>query len=493
MWKKFRLNVLIVGESLLLLAVMLGILAYFSHKALRQEAMRDAEQTLEGTLQDIDNILLSVEQSAGNVYYDLLEHLDSPDRMHVYSRKLVESNPNIMGCAIAFKPGYYPGRDLFMTYVHRKSSAIGDNSDIETTETFTDRPYTEQRWFVESVNTGKTGWLDPLKGHDTDTEPVVCFCLPLSDSNGETVGVMAVDVSINQLSKIVLAAKPSENGYSVLLAHNGSYIVHPDKEKLQNPTIFSQMESNVSPSELDAAESMLAGEHGMKEFRRGNRDWCVFYKPFQRVEWEGRSNEKLGWSVGVVYPEEDIFGNHKILLYMVLCIAVLTILVFFMLSSWILRRQLKPLKKLAFTARRIAEGNYTELLPKTDRLDEIGLLQNRFNKMQRSLQIQVSELEEEEAHLQQQSQSLAAAYTKTVDTDVMKTSFLHYMMNQIDAPSESIDNSVTTLCNNYHELSQQEIAHQVENIQRKGEAVVELLNHLAHVASIETGKEASHV
>lgn len=101
MWKKFRLNVLIVGESLLLLAVMLGILAYFSHKALRQEAMRDAEQTLEGTLQDIDNILLSVEQSAGNVYYDLLEHLDSPDRMHVYSRKLVESNPNIMGCAIA--------------------------------------------------------------------------------------------------------------------------------------------------------------------------------------------------------------------------------------------------------------------------------------------------------------------------------------------------------------------------------------------------------
>jgi methyl-accepting chemotaxis protein len=277
------------------------------------------------------------------------------------------------------------------------------------------------------------------------------------------------------------------------LAHNGSYIVHPDKEKLQNPTIFSQMESNVSPSELDAAESMLAGEHGMKEFRRGNRDWCVFYKPFQRVEWEGRSNEKLGWSVGVVYPEEDIFGNHKILLYMVLCIAVLTILVFFMLSSWILRRQLKPLKKLAFTARRIAEGNYTELLPKTDRLDEIGLLQNRFNKMQRSLQIQVSELEEEEAHLQQQSQSLAAAYTKTVDTDVMKTSFLHYMMNQIDAPSESIDNSVTTLCNNYHELSQQEIAHQVENIQRKGEAVVELLNHLAHVASIETGKEASHV
>ena len=119
---KHRLNIQIVVEALLLLSVMLGILAYFSHRALRQEAMLDAEQTLEGTVQSIDNILLGVEQATGNVYYDLLQHLDDPDRMYTYSRNLVESNPNIVGCTICFKPGYYPGKDLFMAYVHRKSS-----------------------------------------------------------------------------------------------------------------------------------------------------------------------------------------------------------------------------------------------------------------------------------------------------------------------------------------------------------------------------------
>lgn len=63
MRKETRHNLQMVGEALLLLAVALGILAYFSHKALRQEGVRNAEQTLEGTMQHIDNILLSVEQA----------------------------------------------------------------------------------------------------------------------------------------------------------------------------------------------------------------------------------------------------------------------------------------------------------------------------------------------------------------------------------------------------------------------------------------------
>ena len=242
MQKKVRLNVQVAFEALLLLTMTLGILAYFSHMALREEAMRNAEQTLEGTVQNIDNILLSVEQSTGNIYYDLLKHLDDPDRMFTYSRALVESNPNIVGCAIAFKPGYYPDRDLFMAYVHRKTSPTHGHSNLETSETFANRPYTEQIWYSEPMKTGKVGWIDPLKGMDTeDNEPLITFCLPFTDGGNERVGLIAVDVSINQLSKIILAAKPSANGYSVLLGHNGAYIIHPDKEKLSNPMTLSPL------------------------------------------------------------------------------------------------------------------------------------------------------------------------------------------------------------------------------------------------------------
>ena len=492
MLNKLKLNAQVAVEVLLLLAVTLGILAYFSHKALRREALRNAELTLEGTVQDIDNILLSVEQSTGNVYYDLLEHLDNPDRMYTYSRALVESNPNIVGCAICFIPGYYPGRDLFMAYVHRRSSATDNPSDLVTSETFTNRPYTEQVWFTEPMKTGEIGWIDPLKGIDAENEPLVTFCLPFNDKTGERVGVIAVDVSINQLSKIILAAKPSENGYSVLLAHNGSYIVHPDKEKLSNPTVFSQMEQGADVSELDAAKAMLAGESGMREFRRNNHDWCVFFKPFERAEWKGRANGNIGWSVGVVCPEEDFFESYNVLLYLVLGIAVAGMLLFYLLCSWIIRRQLKPVRRLVRSAHHIAEGNYHEMLPYSDRQDEIGLLQNRFKQMQLSLQKQVTELEDETTQLHQHSDMLRAAYDKTVETDQLKSSFLLYMTRQMSDCAESIDKSVTTLCYNRHDVIQKDMDRQVDNIQRRIQTMVELLNNMAHFTESSTGKEDAH-
>lgn len=196
MLKKNKLNIQIIIEALLVLAVTLGILAYFTQKALRQEALLNAEQLLEGTMQDIDNILLNVEQSTANVYYDLLEHLDDPDRMFTYSKELVENNPNIIGCAIVFKPGFYPGKNLFMAYVHRRSSDTYDQTELVTSETFIDRPYNEQVWYTIPVEEGKIGWIDPLKGKETENEPLVTFCLPFRDKTGERVGAIAVDVAI---------------------------------------------------------------------------------------------------------------------------------------------------------------------------------------------------------------------------------------------------------------------------------------------------------
>lgn len=491
MLNRFRLNIQVFSEALLLMVVTLGILAYFSHKALKQEALRNAEQTLEGTMQDIDNILLSVEQATGNIYCELVEHLDEPDRMFTYSRELVKSNPNINGCAIVFKPGYYPGKNLFMAYVHRKSSTPEDNTELETSETFAGRPYWEQTWYTKPM-TGWTGWIDPLKGAETETEPLISFCLPFNDKNNQRVGVIAVDVSLHQLSKIIEAAKPSANGYCVLLARNGHYIVHPDKEKLLNASIFSQKRKNADPTETEAAEAMLAGEQGMKEFRMDDSDWCVFYKPFERVNWEGRTSGKNGWSIGVVYPEQDIYDTHNTLLYLIAGIAIAGLLLFYLLSTWIIRNQLKPLKQLAKSAQHIAQGNYNEMLPYTERRDEIGLLQERFEQMQNSLRDQVAEMEEETAQLRQEGDMLRAARDKAIETDNMKTTFLHFVTLQMSTPVEVIDSSVTTLCNNYHDISQQDVDRHVDNIQRKSHAMVELLNFMAHFTQDETGKEASH-
>ena len=91
---------------------------------MKEEALQKASQTLESTVQRIDNILLSVEQSTGNVYFRLIYNLDKPDMMYEYSRQLVESNPCVDGCAIAFKKDYYKGHEYFMAYYRRNTHNI---------------------------------------------------------------------------------------------------------------------------------------------------------------------------------------------------------------------------------------------------------------------------------------------------------------------------------------------------------------------------------
>jgi methyl-accepting chemotaxis protein/sigma-B regulation protein RsbU (phosphoserine phosphatase) len=456
--------------------------------------MRNAEQTLEVTVQNIDNILLSVEQSAGNVYWEMIAHLDKPDIMQTYSRRLVECNPYIVGCAIVFKPYYYPDRELFMAYIHRKGHSTTTNaaSELVQQDTFTDRPYTEQVWYTEPMTLGHACWTDPLKNNDTEDEALTTFCLPILDRNGKSVGVLAVDVAIELLSQIVLAAKPSPNGYSTLLGRNGSYIVHPDVEKLRKQNVFNQFAKDSDPSMRKVVKSMVGGESGQAPFIMDGNEWYVVYKPFTRHEVVGRTTDHLGWSVGVVYPKDDIFGDYNRLLYLVIGIAFVGLLLSIILSSLFTHRKLFPLNMLTKAAQKISQGDYSRTIPDTERYDEIGLLQKDFQQLQQSLATRMAELEQMNAQLKERSEELQQANRKAQEADRMKTAFLHQMTYQMLEPAESLKNHVATLCDNYQTISPEEASQEVKVIHQQGKTIVELLRHMIDSADQETGKEDAH-
>ena len=75
------------------------------------------------------------------------------------------------------------------------------------------------------------------------------------------------------------------------------------------------------------------------------------------------SSTSLGWSVGIVYPEEDIFGDYNRLLTYVLLIAFIGILLLVLLCRFIIHRRLLPLIFLTKSAHRIANGHYDEAIP----------------------------------------------------------------------------------------------------------------------------------
>ena len=77
---------LMIGSALsLLLLASLYIMLFFSHKAMKADALNRASYSLEQAMTNIDNILLSVEETTGNTYFNF--YLDN-QKLQNYSHKI---------------------------------------------------------------------------------------------------------------------------------------------------------------------------------------------------------------------------------------------------------------------------------------------------------------------------------------------------------------------------------------------------------------------
>lgn len=421
----FRLTLRVMMALAVLLMAALLTMFWFSRKAVKEEALMDAQQTLEATVERIDNILLSVEQAAGNVYWKMIPYFNQQDRLNTFTSKLMEQNPYVTSCNI--------------------------------------------EWREDSTLT--MGWINPKTGGDA----ITTFQLPIL-KEGRTVGAMEVGVSQALLSKILLEAKPSQNSFCTLLREDGSIVVHPDSSVLNRN--IRTLASHDDPTMREAAKAMLNGGSGYQKVRLKGADYYVFYKPFERTIVPGRDSSKMRWSVGVILPEDDIFGDYIRLHYMVIAIAVGGLLLLLLPGYWFIHRQLLPLRQLERAAHRIAEGHYDEPIPDCRQQDEVGLLQRHFQKMQQSLSTRMGEMQQLSATLKERGEELQATYEQVQAAEQMKTNFLYNMSDQMMAPIGDIFKNVKTISDRGRELTEEDVNRLVDSIQKQGGKVTALLNQL---------------
>lgn len=435
-----KLSLKVIAALATLLMVALLIMFFFSRKAVKEEALRKGGQTLESTVQHIDNILLDVEQSSGNIYWKMLSHLNEPEKVEAYCQRVVDCNPYVVDCRVV--------RDSVVATPDTTSNGI----------------------VYENPS-----WTDPYKSAD-GKDAITSFRLPIYTMQGK-VGMLRVDVSLALLSKIVLEVKPSPNSFCTLLGRDGTFIVHPDSTKLNHNAIEVARKTS-EPSVVEAAQAMVSDETGYMYVKLQGEDCYVFYKPFERTAVPGRAMSELGWSAGIIYPENDIFGDYNHLLRIVLIVAIVGLLLLLVFCQFYIHRQLKPLRMLEKSAKRIAEGCYDEPIPDTHRDDEVGRLQKHFQEMQQSLSTNVSEMNRLTDTLRERGEVLQAAYEQAESADRMKTNFLYNMSNKMMAPSKDISKDVSTICSHYDDLTEEETNKLTDEIQRYGNKITDLLNRL---------------
>ena len=379
-----KLTLWIALLSSLVLLASLGFMFSQSKKSVRQEALNRAEQVLDNTVQRVTNVLDRVEVATDNMDWLPVRHLKTPDSMFVYSRRILENNPELNGCSISFEPYYFPGKGKYF-------SAYSLNQDGEILTEQEGGPHYEYftfDWYQMAKLLDEPCWTEPYFDFNPDgfysQEMIASYCKPLKDAQGRYIGTISVDLPLGWLSETIAAVKPYPNSYSIMIGRGGTFFVHPDSTKLFYQTIFTETLEREDPDRTALGKAMQAGEEGMKQMVINGQNCYVFYKPL------GTTN----WSMGLVCPERDILSGYKRLQQAVLIIVVLGLLLMLDLISRVIRNELEPLSELNRQAKTIAAGHFQEELVDEGRIDEIGQLNRSFAGMQHSLINYIDELKQ---------------------------------------------------------------------------------------------------
>ena len=378
-----RVSLWVVFFAATIFLTAIGVMSYKAREAVYQEAINQATQILDKTSLRVDSILNRVEVASNMTKWLVDRHPERADSMFVYSRSMLENNPDFFNCSIAFEPNYYKEKGR---YFSAYTKHVGDS--IRTIQGGSDQyQYFYIDWYLMPKLLGRPCWTEPYFDLDVATntsEMVTSYCQTIKDRKGKVIGVINTSLSINWLSKTISAVKPYPNSYSFMIGRGGTYFVHPDSSKITRQTIFTQTLEKPDTAMEALGYAMTSGQEGMKQMDIDGQKSYVFYKPLGQT----------GCSMAIVCSEDDVFSGFVRLRSVLITIVVVGLLLMLYFFIRIISRELQPLRRLADGAETIASGQLDAGLPTSHRKDEIGQLTQSFGNMQHSLVKYIEELKE---------------------------------------------------------------------------------------------------
>ena len=336
-----------------------------------------------------NSVLTAVEVAIANSVAEVETNLNDPDKMYGVAERILTLNPNIVGSAIAFEPYFYPQKgEQYSPYAYRSGN------EIKTKQLGTkDYEYHYMDWYQIPKLLARPSWSEPYYDVGGGEIPMTTYSLPLFNNKGEMYAVLTADISLDWIYEMIhqmdslnnngaqLFKENEGNSFSFIIGRGGTYIVHPDKKRVLNETIFSYCMDSDREKEDSIAHKMIEGKEGWSSFIDDGKAYFLFYAPIERT----------GWSIAIAVPRSEIFKSATGIGIIILFLLGIGLVIVFLVCTYGIRHVTKPLTRFAHSADEIAQGNFDAELPTIQSKDEMLTLRNSFETMQKSLTRQIEE------------------------------------------------------------------------------------------------------
>lgn len=478
LWNKIMQRLSIrLGLSITLIVTVIFIVSVsflfsLSKDNVRQRAEMRARQILDNTALRIQDIMGDVETVADNMAW-YVDGCQDPDSLIRDTREILINHPHFHSCSISMEPDYFKSYGRYFSIY-----SVRDGDSISTAQYGSDEfQYFELDWYMKPQGLRQGCWIDPYLNTNPkatyQTEVITTYTRPLFDRDGLFIGVIAIDLNLKWLSQEVTSVSPYPNSSSIIIGSKGQYLVHPDTAKLIRQSIFSDPDPRAKAAADTLGKRMIAGESGVQQLIVDGNDALVLFRPIGKAD----------WSMAIVCPEDDVFSGYNRLRYSVWMTFLIGLLVIMLFCYQFISSSIMPLHLLAHQARDIAEGRFSNRLPKLSRSDTIGQLQNSFVDMQQSLSDYVTHIRLINTQMEHRNRELVEANEKAMEADAKKTAFLQDMMHQIRTPLNIIGGFAQVLNENFHAMPPDESKNIIQMMQDNVKKITRISRMLVGFAS----------
>lgn len=360
-FNKATVNYVLQGLALVIVAMITlegtSLVQYFfSRDMMQEEATLRAQSRINTTNIQITNVMDQVETALDNNIWSVHTIMAKPDSLWSLTQRIVRNNDFIYGSAIAFVENYFPERGYwFSPYSFRNGTQI-DSVQLGNEE----YDYLKKEWFVKPLESGEEYWSEPYFDTGGGEKLMTTFCAPVKDVDGKVFAILTADVSLEWLTDLVGDVEEYPGAFSMLISRTGKLMVSPSPAFVMKTTAQEITATLDDMTAADVANSMLAGRSGSASVMYKGEKEMVCYAPIERT----------GWSMAVIIPYDEVFGEIRKVNAMVRALQILGVLLLAFILYLAVRNQVKlrdvsEKKNLIENELHIARDIQMSMLPKT--------------------------------------------------------------------------------------------------------------------------------
>lgn len=372
-----RVCLWMLATSVSVFAVCFGISLWSANDAMLADGHQKANLELDKAILYVVDEMDNVETSARNlISLGRRDRLLAPDELYAAFRNFLIANPGVKGVAAGFERGLYPQyKKGFVPFVSRgKNGALCEYNIADKYD------YFGSGWYGQTKRARKPRWSDPFV--DVNGNVICSYCIPLVSKSGVFYGVLAVDLSLAELSDRVQGIKPYPKSFLTIMDRNLNFLVHPDHSLILKGSPAQVLDRRHYEVNETIFVDIRNQKRGIGAFVREGARKFLYYAPIKRS----------GWTVTLECDRDEITADVADIRMHMVVVSLLGLLGLGFVCTSVMRRLLRPIRLYSDAALSIAEGNFNTPLPHMRWHDELWALGNSLNHMQHSLSRFINEL-----------------------------------------------------------------------------------------------------